>query len=89
MSSTEQQEVINLLKNQGKLLVMLAPSFPVQFNYPQIAGCLKRLGFEFVVEVAVGAAETNRQLLELIKKYPTKRFITSPCPSIVRFIKKQ
>lgn len=66
---------------------MVAPSFPIDFDYPVIAGCLRRLGFEIVVEVSVGAQETNRQLLELLKLYPDKRLITAPCPTVVRLIR--
>lgn len=66
---------------------MLAPSFPIDFSYPEIVGKLKRLGFSFVVEVSRGAMETNRQLLELIKNNPRGRYITSPCPAVVRLIR--
>jgi iron only hydrogenase large subunit-like protein len=66
---------------------MLAPSFPIDFSYPEIIGKLKRLGFNKVVEISRGAEETNRQLVEALKKNPRARFITSPCPSIVRLIK--
>jgi iron only hydrogenase large subunit-like protein len=66
---------------------MLAPSFPIDFAYPQIVGKLKRLGFSKVVEVSKGAEETNKQLRELLLKNKNNRFITSPCPSIVRLVK--
>ena len=85
--SPELQEVLNLLQKKEKLVAMLAPSFPVDFPYPEIAGKLKRTGFDKVVEVATGAYETNRQTLLLLLKNPHKRYITSPCPSIVRLIK--
>ena len=70
-------------------VAMLAPSFPVQFPYPQIVGRLKRLGFDYVVEVAFGALETNRQLLSLLEKNHEARYITSPCPAIVQRIQTQ
>jgi len=70
-------------------VAMLAPSFPVMFSYSEIIGKLKRLGFEYVVEVSRGAIETNKQLLELLKADPTARFITSPCPTIVRLIRNK
>jgi len=71
------------------MVAMLAPSFPVDFFYPEIVGRLKRLGFKYVVEVARGAAETNRQLNALLKLHPDKKYITSPCPSIVRLIRNK
>jgi iron only hydrogenase large subunit-like protein len=85
MNDTE--KLIDLLKNNSKLVAMLAPSFPIMYDYPKIVTQLKKLGFEKVVEVSVGAKETNRQIAEFIKSHPQSRLITSPCASFVRFIK--
>jgi hypothetical protein len=85
MSSIE--ELNQLLVEKKPLVAMLAPSFPIEFDYPAIINQLRSLGFDKVVEVAAGAAKTSQQLLELVEKNPNQRFITSPCPSIVRLIK--
>lgn len=77
------------LKDKKKLVAMLAPSFPIVFSYPAIISMLKKLGFSYVVEVSVGAKKTNEELLELLKNNPDKRYITSPCPTIVRMIRQQ
>ena len=69
------------------MVAMLAPSFPIVFSYPEIIGKLKRLGFQFVVEVSLGADETNKHLLNLLKQNPKARFITSPCASFKGIIK--
>lgn len=66
---------------------MLAPSFPIMFNYPTIVSRLKQLGFGYVVEVAVGAERTNAAVAQLLRDDPQTRFITSPCPSFVRYIR--
>ena len=87
--SIEQKELINLLDKKTEMVAMLAPSFIVDFDYPEIIGMLKKLGFKYVVEVTKGAEETNRQLLELLEKYPKKRWITNPCPAVVRLIKSK
>ena len=50
---------------------------------------LKRLGFKYVAEVARGAEETNKQLLALLKLHPDGRYITSPCPTIVRLVRNK
>src|SRR3989339_173534 len=80
------EKLIELLKNKVKLVAMLAPSFPIMYD-KNIISKLKQIGFEKVVEVSVGAKETNRQLVEFIKAHPEKRLITSPCASFVRFIR--
>jgi len=85
--SPEIKELINLIDKKQKMVAMLAPSFPVDFDFPEVIGMLKRLGFKYVAEVTRGAIETNNQFLELLKNNPEKRYITNPCPNIVRTIK--
>lgn len=80
-------KLIDLLKNKSKLVAMVAPSFPIMYDAKELITKLKNIGFEKVVEVSVGAKETNRQLIEFIKANPNKRVITSPCASFVRFIR--
>ena len=84
----ETATLIELLEKKEKLLVMLAPSFPIVFEYPKIITMLRKLGFSYVVEVAVGAKKTNEELHVLLKANPEARYITSPCPTIVRMIRK-
>ncbi len=86
-TTPEIRELLNLVAKKSKIAAMLAPSFPVDFSFPEIVGMLKRLGFKYVVEVAVGAIKTNRQLRALLKLYPHKRYITNPCSTIVRLVK--
>jgi len=85
----EIKTLINLLKSKTPLTAMLAPAFIIDFPFPQIVGQLKRVGFKYVIEVAVGAIDTNRQAVEEFKTPPQKRLITSPCPSIYQMIKTQ
>jgi len=85
----EIKELLSLIKKKSKMVAMIAPSFPVDFSYSEIVGMLKRLGFKYVAEVAAGAMQTNRQLLALLKLHPDKRYITTPCPSIVRLIRNK
>jgi iron only hydrogenase large subunit-like protein len=73
-----------------KLVAMLAPSFPIVFSYPAIITMLKKLGMSYTAEVAVGATQTNEQLMKLITDHPSGvRYITSPCPTMVRLIRRQ
>ena len=88
MYMNEDKTLIELLEKKEKLVAMLAPSFPIMFSYPSIITMLKAVGFSFVAEVAAGAKLTNEQLRSLLKKDPTARYITSPCPTIVRMLKK-
>ncbi len=85
----ETKELLNLIEKKSKIVAMLAPSFPIDFFYYEIVGMLKRLGFKYVAEVSLGAIKTNRQLHALLKLHPHNRYITSPCPSIVRLVKNK
>lgn len=85
----EVKEVLNLIKKKAKMVAMIAPSFPIDFSYPEIVGMMKRLGFEYVAELSNGALETNKQLLALMKLHPNKRYITSPCPAVVRLVRNK
>ena len=86
---TELEVLTQSIKEKKKLVAMLAPSFPIVFPYPAIISMLRKLGFSYIVEVAVGAKKTNEELLALLKTDPNARFITSPCPTIVRMVHKQ
>lgn len=70
---------------KGKYLIMVAPSFIVDFSYPNIIYGLKKIGFDKVVEVTFGAKMVNREYHKKLKK--TKSFgISSTCPGIVSII---
>ncbi|MEK7611500.1 MAG: [Fe-Fe] hydrogenase large subunit C-terminal domain-containing protein [Patescibacteria group bacterium] len=87
--SPEAQRLVDSLAKKEKLVALLAPSFPIDFDPATIAAELKSLGFTHIVEVSAGAVETNRQLLTLLKENPQARYITSPCPTLVRLIRKK
>lgn len=85
----EVESLIEALTAKKKLVAMVAPSFPIVFPYPGIITALRRLGFTYITEVSVGAKKTNEELLALMEKNPAARYITSPCPTIVRMVRKQ
>jgi iron only hydrogenase large subunit-like protein len=72
---------------KGKYVIMLAPSFIVDFSYPEIIGALKKLGFDKVVEVTYGAKMINREYHKILKNTKDKLIISTTCPGIVETIK--
>jgi iron only hydrogenase large subunit-like protein len=83
------QEKVGLLKN-NKSVAMLAPTFVIDFKYPNIIGMLRRLGFKEVTELTYGARMVNWAYAEYVKKHPDQElFISSPCPTVVATIKTQ
>ena len=83
----EPQILIDLIERRQPIVAMLAPSFPIVYEYPNIIGKLKRLGFNHVIEVSAGAMKTNAAAVEILKNDPKARIITSPCASFVRMIR--
>jgi iron only hydrogenase large subunit-like protein len=85
----ELQEKIGLIKN-NEAVAMLAPTFAIDFKYPNIIGILKQLGFKEVTELTFGARMVNWAYANYIKEHPNQKFfISSPCPTIVALIKTQ
>jgi len=72
---------------KGKYVAMVAPSFIVDFSYPEIILYLKKLGFDKVVEVTFGAKMVNKEYHEHFKSKEGLK-ISSVCPGIVELIKK-
>jgi iron only hydrogenase large subunit-like protein len=83
----EPQILTDLITRKQPIVAMIAPSFPIVYEYPDIIGKLKRLGFNHVLEVSAGAMKTNAAALEILKNDPKARIITSPCASFVRMIR--
>lgn len=83
-----QIKLIGLLKKPT--VCMLAPSFPIDFKYPNIIGMLKELGFDKVTELTYGARIVNYWYVDYVKSHPKQKYyITSPCPTCVSLIQKR
>ena len=77
------QEKIDLIKN-NETTAMLAPTFAIDFKYPNVIGMLRGLGFKEVTELTFGARMVNWAYANYIKEHPDQRlFIASPCPTVV------
>jgi len=76
-----------------KCICLLAPSFPVDFKYPDILYDLKGIGFEKIVELTYSAKLISHKYHEIIKKSIKKKdkaqFICANCPTIVTLIENK
>ncbi|HKL23885.1 MAG TPA: [Fe-Fe] hydrogenase large subunit C-terminal domain-containing protein [Candidatus Nanoarchaeia archaeon] len=83
------KKVEKILKdNKKKSVVMLAPSFVIDFSYPEIISMLKKLGFDKIVEVTFGAKMINREYHDILKNSKEMK-ISSVCPGVVDFIRNK
>ena len=92
----ERSQIIDILKtlrDKKPLTAMVAPAIIGQFSAElgQMAAALKKLGFEHVIEVAVGADMTaekeSHEFVERMKR-GDKLMTTSCCPAYVETVKK-
>jgi iron only hydrogenase large subunit-like protein len=85
----ELQEKIDLIKN-NEAVALLAPTFCIDFKYPNIIGMLEHLGFKEVTELTFGARMVNWAYANYIKENPNQPlYISSPCPTVVAMIQTQ
>jgi two-component system NtrC family sensor kinase len=85
------ERVSELLAGGGKVVAMVAPSFPADDcgqDPERLVGALRALGFSHVVEVAYGADLTNRAYREDIKDHPTGTRLATACPAVVEYVRK-
>ena len=81
----ELQAIVDALQNE-KIVALLAPSFPVDFSYPEIIISLKMLGIQKVVELTYAAKLIDEEYEKILKENPDKQYICPNCPTIVKLI---
>lgn len=86
MTTIEQQ--LSFIQ-ENKPIALLAPSFPIDFTYPEIINILKSLGCSKVVELTYAAKLINNKYHEHFKNNPEQQRICSNCPTIVQYIKNK
>jgi len=85
-----QKKVLNLIRNNKKAYCLIAPSFPIDFKYPNIINALKKIGFSKVTELTFGARMVNYYYIKYIKENPDQKYyISSPCPTVNVLIKNK
>ena len=72
--NSELKAVVDALQNE-KTVCLLAPSFPVDFCFPDIILDLRRLGFTKVVELTYAAKLINYKYIRTMNENPDKQFI--------------
>ncbi len=84
------QKVKRYIGKKEKVYVSLAPSFISSFDQGRewVFAVLKKLGFYFVEETAVGAALVSKMYIQLMNQKKMKNIITTACPSVNNLIEK-
>jgi signal transduction histidine kinase/Pyruvate/2-oxoacid:ferredoxin oxidoreductase delta subunit len=81
----------SLLESRERVVAIVAPSFPAEFtDIPTgtLVSMIRALGFDSVHEVSLGADLVAYAYRELLEKNPEGRYITTPCPASVSYVRK-
>jgi iron only hydrogenase large subunit-like protein/PAS domain-containing protein len=73
----------------GPTAISVAPSFAALFNdweRRRLPSALRRLGFGFVSETAVGAYHVACATAEYVEARPGRAHVVSACPAVVRYV---
>lgn len=80
-----------MLESGSKVAALVAPSFPAEFysiHYRKFVGMMRKIGFDYVVEVSFGADLVSERYRELVNNSNGKSYIGTTCPAIVFYIEK-
>lgn len=80
-----------LLESDERVAAIVAPSFPAEFtDFPPatLVAMLRALGFDSVHEISLGADLIGQAYRRLLEENPDKRYITTPCPAVVSYVRK-
>lgn len=67
----------------------IAPSFVAIFSEPEqkrLASALRKLGFAYVAETAIGAYKVARETAALCKSQPDRSHVCTACPAVVSYV---
>ncbi len=87
----EVDRTFDLLASSDHVMAIVAPSFPAEFtdlHEGQLVAMMRELGFKGVYEVAFGADLVARAFAELLDHDKHGRYIATPCPAVVSFVRK-
>lgn len=87
----ETETTLRLLQEHPQVAVIIAPSFPAEFTDIEpgrLVSMLRALGFAAVHDVAFGADLVARQYQRLLDDQPDGRYIATPCPAVVHYVRK-
>ncbi len=84
-------QVISLLESDDITIAAVAPSFPADFDkvdYKTFIGMLRKLGFDYVTEVAFGADVVGKEYKKIFEDINASPCISANCPAIVHYIRQ-
>lgn len=78
-----------LVGSEARTAVSLAPSFAAAFpawQHGRLVSALRRLGFDYVGETAIGAAHVAQATAEVVRRKSNRSHICTACPAVVTYV---
>ncbi|MBS5824569.1 MAG: PAS domain S-box protein [Clostridium argentinense] len=83
------EHIKSAIKNGNNVIAQVAPAFRGFFeNSPKIVTALKKIGFQIVEEVSIGAELVSQSYEKIIRESDKSEFLTSCCPSVIMLIEQ-
>lgn len=86
------KETLEMLSSDKKVSAIVDPSisgeFPDITDYRKFVEMIRKLGFDYVNEVAFGADLVAHQYDALFNNFKGKHYITTNCPTVVSYVEK-
>ncbi len=80
-----------LVSGHGRTAVSLAPSFAAAFpawQHGRLVAALRRLGFDYVGETAIGAAHVAKATAEIVHRKSNRTHLCTACPAVVSYVER-
>ncbi len=84
-------DVHAILGSGARVAAIVAPSFAAEFadvDHREVAGMIRKLGFDLVCEVAFGADLVAAEYRRLLEASNGRRYIATTCPAVVAYVEK-
>jgi signal transduction histidine kinase/NAD-dependent dihydropyrimidine dehydrogenase PreA subunit len=85
------KQVAHLLAQGEPVAALIAPSFPAEFEeceHERVVGMLRKLGFQYVLEVGFAADLVARRYRELVDGDGEANYIATTCPALVGYVER-
>jgi iron only hydrogenase large subunit-like protein/uncharacterized Fe-S cluster-containing protein len=83
------EQAKSITKENAVVAASIAPSFAAVFSQWQVnslASALRKLGFSYIAETAVGAYYISQKSGEIVEANPEKNHFSTACPVFVRYV---
>ncbi len=85
------EHAARLIASKQIVSASVAPSFAAVFSdweQKRLASALRKLGFSYVAETAVGAYHVAKKTADIIHNRPNRSHICTACPAVVRYVER-